>query len=105
MNALAWTDIERITAGKLGQTIRSTCPFRSQGRQQANKRKAVFDVRLKEPDFAIYNCAHCGESGYVHPDRPSQVIDLTERKRLREEADRREREDRQQRTEAALKLW
>ena len=44
-------------------------------------------------------------SGYVHPDRQSQVIDLTERKRLRDDAHRREREDKQQRTASALQLW
>jgi putative DNA primase/helicase len=102
---LAWNDIERITGGQLGRTIRSTCPFCSATRRVGNQRKPVFAVKLKEPDFAIYNCAHCGESGYVHPESSSQVIDLTERKRLREQAERREREDKQQRTAAAMKPW
>src|SRR5262249_44390415 len=69
-----------------------------------NQRKPVFAVRLKEPDFAIFNCAHCGESGYVHPDRQSQVVDLVEAKRRRDEADRRERDDKRQRPATALKL-
>jgi Toprim domain len=106
MNALAWNDIERITQGQLGRTIRCVCPFCSSSRRTVNQRKPVFAVRLKEPDFAVYNCAHCGESGYVHPDRQSaQVIDLTERNRLREKAARHEREDKERRTASALHLW
>jgi hypothetical protein len=103
--ALTWTDVERITQGQLGRTVSTLCPFCSHTRRMGNQRKRVFAVRLKEPDFAIYNCAHCGEGGYVHPERSAQIIDLTERKRLREEADRREREDKQQRTASALQLW
>jgi hypothetical protein len=103
--AFAWADVERITQGQLGRNIHTPCPFCSQSRRQANQRKPVFAVKLKAPDFAIYNCAHCGESGYVHPDRSSQVIDLAERKRLRNEAERRELQDKQERTAAALKLW
>jgi hypothetical protein len=103
--ALTWTDVERITQGRLGRTARSPCPFCSSSRRTVNQRKPVFAVRLKEPDFAVYNCAHCGESGYVHPDRPAQIVDLAQRKRLLDEADRRERDDKKQRTEAALKLW
>lgn len=103
--ALTWTDIERITKGQLGRNICVPCPFCSATRRTINQRRPVFAVKLKEPDFAIYNCAHCGEAGYVHPEKASRVIDLTARKRLREEAERRELEDKQQRTEAALKLW
>jgi hypothetical protein len=105
MNALTWSDLERITKGQLGRNIHSPCPFCSRERRQANQRKPVFAVMLKAPDFAIYNCAHCGESGYVHPDRSAQVIDLVDRKRLREQAERRERAYNQQRTASALDLW
>jgi Toprim domain len=106
MSGLSWPDVERITQGKLGRTVCAPCPFCSSSRRIINQRKPVFAVKLKEPDFAIFNCAHCGESGYVHPERSAQVVvDLIERKRLREEADRREREDKQQRTTAALQLW
>ena len=105
--AISWADVQRITQ-RTDRTHRSVmpCPFCSGMRRHANQRKPVFALTLREPDFAIYNCAHCGESGYVHPDRQSQVIDLTERKRLREESDRREREgQRKRRTTSALKLW
>jgi Toprim domain len=105
MNALfAWADVERITQGQLGRNFHSVCPFCSHTRRVINQRRPVFAVKLKEPDFAIYNCAHCGESGYVHPDT-SRVIDLGQRKQLRADADRREREDKQQRTAYALQLW
>lgn len=104
-SALTWSDVERTTQGQLGRTVRTPCPFCSHTRRNGNQRKLVFAVKLKEPDFAIYNCAHCGESGYVHPDRPSRIVDPTERKRLGEEAERRESEDKQERIAYALKLW
>jgi hypothetical protein len=104
MTAFAWNDVERITKGQLGRTVRSVCPFCSGSRRTINRRKPVFAVKLKEPDFAIYNCLHCGESGYIHPQK-SAVIDLAERKQQRAQAERREREDKQRRTSAALKLW
>jgi hypothetical protein len=100
-----WNDVERITHGQLGRTFKTVCPFCSHGRRQANQRKPVFAVKLKEPDFAIFNCAHCGESGYVHPDTPTRVIDLAEVKRRRDDGERKEREDRKARTASALKLW
>lgn len=105
MAAFAWADVERITRGEVGRMKRLPCPFCSGLRRHANQRRPVFAVTLKEPDFAIYNCAHCGEFGYVHPERQSQVIDLTQRKQLRAEADKREREDKQKRTAYALDLW
>ena len=104
-SAFTWADVQRITNGQIGRMRRLPCPFCSGMRRHANQRKPVFALTLREPDFAIYNCAHCGEFGYVHPERQSQVIDLTERKRLREESDRREREDKGRRTASALKLW
>jgi hypothetical protein len=104
-SALTWSDVERTTQGQLGRTVRSPCPFCSHTRRNGNQRKPVFAVKLKEPDFAIYNCAHCGESGYVHPDRPSRIVDPTERRRLHAEAERRESEDKQERIAYSLKLW
>jgi Toprim domain len=103
--ALTWPDIERITQGQLGRTISTPCPFCSHTRRTRNQRKPVFAVKLKEIDFAVYNCVHCGESGYVHPDRSAQVVDLAERKRLHEARLVRERNDKQERTARALKLW
>jgi hypothetical protein len=81
--SLAWADVERITHGQLGRTISTVCPFCSHTRRTANQRKAVFAIKLKAPDFAIYNCAHCGESGYVHSERSSRVVDLGKRQRQR----------------------
>jgi hypothetical protein len=105
MNALTWAEVERITQGQLGRNIKTPCPFCSSKRRTANQRKPVFAVMLKAPDFAIFHCAHCDESGYVHPDRSAQVVDLAARKQAREQADRRERDDRQRRTDYALSLW
>ena len=103
---ITWPDVERITHGELGRTFRLACPFCSSTRRQANQRKPVFAVKLKEPDFAIYRCAHCEASGYVHPDKPQQwTTDLAELRRRRALAERRELDDKQQRTASALKLW
>jgi putative DNA primase/helicase len=104
-SGLTWADVARMTHGQLGRTVRTPCPWCSHTRRTINQRKPVLAVKLKEPDFAMYYCAHCGESGYVHPERSSQVIDLAQRKRLRAEADKREQDDRQRRTAFALQLW
>ena len=104
MNALAWSDVEHITGGQLGRMVRTPCPACSNTRRK--KRDRCFAVTLKEPDFAIYNCLHCGDHGYVHPDRPShQVIDLAEQRRRRIKTERHDREDKQKRTAAALEIW
>jgi hypothetical protein len=103
--ALTWADVERITGGRPGRTITSTCPVCSHRRKRHNQTKKVFAVKLVEPDFAIFHCAHCGEGGYVHPEGSGQVVDLAERQRQREEAQRREREYNERRTASALKLW
>jgi hypothetical protein len=104
-SALAWADAERITCGQIARTIRSTCPFCSHTRRHHNQSKKVFAIRLKEPDFAVYNCVHCGESGYVHPDASSRVIDLAELRRRQQENERRERDDKQRRTSSATRIW
>jgi hypothetical protein len=101
---LTWSDVERVTQGRLGRTVRTVCPFCSDSRRTINRRKPVFAIKLKEPDFAIYRCAHCDESGYVHPEK-SAVIDLAERRAVRAAADKREREDLQRRTSSALQRW
>ena len=102
--SLGWDQVERLTDKRLGVTVRSVCPFCSSSRSRRGQRKPVFAVRLKEPDFALYNCAHCGESGYVRPDLPPRA-DPAEWKRRRVETDRLERSDRKRRTESALSIW
>jgi hypothetical protein len=102
--AFAWADVERLTRGQVGRDIHSTCPFCSHARTPRNQKKKVFAVRLKEPDFAIFNCVHCGESGYLHSNN-SRVIDPAEVKYRRCQADNKEREDKRRRTDTALKIW
>jgi hypothetical protein len=104
-SSFTWADAERIAGGKLGRNVHTPCPFCSHTRRQPNQRKPVFAVKLTGPDFAVYNCAHCGESGYVHPRSSSQTVDLRERERLREESARREDEDKRQRAGAGLRIW
>ena len=64
-------------------------------------------ITLKEPEFAIFYCNHCGASGYVYPEtqQSRSSVDRTELQRRREEADRLAEEDKQRRTQQALKLW
>jgi Toprim domain-containing protein len=103
---LSWDEVERLTGGQLGRTVRTVCPFCSATRKRMNQRRPVFAVLLKEPDFAIFNCAHCGEQGYIHSNTSShRVIDLAEIKRRKAEGERKERDHDQQRTARALKLW
>jgi hypothetical protein len=105
MNALSWQDVERITQGQFGRTVKATCPFCSSSRKHANQRKKVFAVKLKDEGFAVFNCAHCGESGYVHSKSGARVVDLAEARRRIAEAARKETEDKAQRTATALALW
>jgi hypothetical protein len=84
----------------------AVCPLCSADRRTLQKRKnKVLAVRLLEPDFAVFFCNHCGASGYTHPDKPSRVIDLAEKKQRREQADRHSEAEKRQRTQQALKLW
>jgi putative DNA primase/helicase len=105
-SALTWNEVEDITRGRFGETS-AVCPFCSAGRRTALKRKhKVLSVKLVEPDFAIFHCNHCEASGYCRPDRASRsVVDLAEQRRRREEAERRNEQDRQARTLKALELW
>jgi putative DNA primase/helicase len=106
MNALTWQDVERITQGQVGRTISGTCPFCSHTRKPANQRKPVFAVKIKDDGFAVFNCAHCGESGYVHDNSTaSRIVDLAEHKRRQDAAAKREAEDKAKHTARALKLW
>jgi hypothetical protein len=102
---LAWDDVQAITKGHIGRTIRTPCPFCSSSRRAVHRRLKVFAVQLKEPGFAVFNCVHCGASGSVHPERSAHVVDLVEQRVLRAQADRRDREDKERRTASALELW
>src|SRR6266700_5365692 len=101
---LAWSDVERITRGRPGRKVLSTCPLCSEHRSPANRRARCFAVTLREADFAIFNCLNCGAHGHVRPDKAT-VIDFAERQRLRDEARRRDAEDARKRTGRALELW
>jgi hypothetical protein len=103
---LDWGDVERITQGRIGRTVTATCPFCSHFRKRHNQRKQTFAVKIKDDGFAIFNCVHCGESGYVHDGATaSNVIDLAERKRRQDLSAKREAADKAQRTASALQLW
>jgi hypothetical protein len=102
---IPWSTIEYITHGRLGRTM-AVCPLCSADRRTPQKRKSrVLAIKLLEPDFAVYCCNHCEANGYAHPDKPSRIIDLVEKKQRREEADRHSEAEKRQRSEQALKLW
>ena len=105
MSAISWEIVEQVSQGKLGRVM-APCPLCSAGRRSAkNCTRKVLAVTLKEPEFAIFYCNHCGASGYVYPETRSRPIDPTELQRRREEADRHAAQDKQKRTQQALKLW
>lgn len=106
MSALSWHDAERISGGKLGRTM-ALCPICSDQRRTPQKRHSkVLAVTLLEPEFAVYYCNHCEAQGHCRPDTPSRVIvNPEEQQRRRREADRHAAQEKQQRTQQALRLW
>src|SRR5262249_19860131 len=102
---IPWTTIEYIAHGRFGRTM-AVCPLCSADRRTPQKRNSkVLAVNLIEPEFAVYYCNHCGESGYAHPDKPSRVVDIAECKRRRDQAHRHAEAEKHKRTTQALKLW
>jgi hypothetical protein len=102
---ITWEVLEAITQGRFGRTM-AVCPLCSAGRHSPQKRTSkVLAVNLLEPEFAVYFCNHCGESGYSHPDAPRRVVDLAEQQRRRDEAGRHAETEKQERKEQALRLW
>jgi hypothetical protein len=104
-SAISWATITNITRGRLGRTM-AVCPLCSADRRTLQKRNSkVLAINILEPEFAVYYCNHCGESGYAHPDKPFRVVDLAEQKRRRERATRQAETEKQERTRQALNLW
>jgi hypothetical protein len=102
---IPWTTIEHITHGHFGRTM-AVCPLCSAHRRTPQKRTSkVLAINLIEPEFAVFYCNHCGESGYSHPDKPSRIIDIAERKRRHDQARRHADDEKRKRTVQALKLW
>ena len=106
MTTLAWSDIERITGGKLGRKM-TVCPLCSGQRRTSHKRQSkVLAVTLLEPEFAVYYCNHCEAQGYCRSYTPGRVIvSFEEQQRRRAAADRHAADEKRQRTRQALKLW
>jgi hypothetical protein len=101
MTGFSWETIQRVTQGRFGRTM-ATCPLCSADRHSPQKRASkVLAVNLVEPEFAIYFCNHCGESGYSHPDAPRRVVDLAEQQRRRDEARRHAETEKQKRKDQA----
>jgi len=104
METFDWSQIEDITQGRFGRTM-ATCPLCSAHRRTPQKRQSkVLAVTLIEPEFAVYYCNHCEAQGYCRPDTPTRVTDLTERRRLQEQAKRHAENEKQNRTQQALTL-
>jgi hypothetical protein len=100
-----WQTIERLVGGKYGRVM-TTCPLCSDGRRNAqSRRRKVLAINRIEPEFAVFYCNHCQASGHSRPDGPGRVIDLAERRRQRQSAERLIAADKKERTGRALKLW
>jgi hypothetical protein len=100
--ALSWPDVERITRGQLGRTMRAPCPFCSASRRKS--RAPVFAVWRDDPDFARFNCAHCGAHGYVRSglaSRPMRSSASSDEVALARFA----AAEKQRRIASALELW
>ena len=102
--SISWETVEEVTRGHLGRVM-TTCPLCSEHRRAHNRRSKVLAVNLIEPEFAVYFCNHCGESGFVHPDKPSRPINPIERQCLLDEAKRHAEESKSARMRSALAIW
>jgi len=102
--SISWETVEEVTRGHLGRVM-TTCPLCSEHRRAHNRRSKVLAVNLIEPEFAVYFCNHCGESGFVHPDKPSRPINPIERQCLLDEAMRHAEESKSARMRSALAIW
>lgn len=103
--SLSWGDAQRVTQGQLGVMRRTVCPFCSHTRRK--KKDRCFAVTLKEPAFAVWNCVHCGSSGYIWPDIKTTIVGHSpaDQRQARREGEKREADDRARRTANALKVW
>ena len=105
MSQISWEIVEQIAQGKLGRVM-AACPICSAQRRTAKKRTSKeLAVALVEPEFAVYYCNHCGANGYVYPDTRTKPVDHTELQHRRKQADRYAAQEKQKRTQQALKLW
>jgi hypothetical protein len=95
--------INHLTLGRIGK-FDVPCPLCGPYRKQRNQKLKTLRVWRKNPEWAGYCCAHCGEQGHARDGntKPPSPIEL---QRIRAEADVSERAAIIERRDRAQWLW
>ncbi len=103
MSGLAFADLDHLTRGRTG-TIDAPCPLCS---TIHNPRRKVLRIWRSEPEFASFYCARCTAKGWAAEDsRDQRPRPSPERlHELRQEAEKREAEERGRKLALARRLW
>jgi hypothetical protein len=103
MTALGYAELADLCGGRIG--MRDTpCPSCGPDRDSPeNRKRKVLRVWHREPGFATFVCARCGERGWAREDGAAPKPPKQER--LRREANDRDSDDATQRIEIAMRLW
>lgn len=96
---LSLAEIDQCTGGRIGQ-FDVPCPLCSPFRKARNQRRKVLRIWRVDENFAGYSCVHCEANGYAR-DNNAMPPDAEKLKRMRAEADERERIATAERLEAA----
>jgi hypothetical protein len=101
---LSFAELVRLTAGGLGR-FDVACPLCGPYRHASiNQRRPVLRVWRREPGFATFLCARCGEKGWAR-DSSAPAPDPIKVARARAEAEERERGAAAERLGKARWLW
>jgi hypothetical protein len=105
MIALTYTELAGLCDQRLG-TRDVACPRCGPERHSlANRKRRTLRVWHREPGFATYHCARCGERGYAHEGERRSFKDTEAIERLRREAESRDQDYAAHQLTKALSLW
>jgi hypothetical protein len=97
-------EIDRLVGGRIGE-FDTTCPRCSALRSSpARRRLKVLKIWRNQPDFASFNCVHCGASGYARDDACGPP-DRSKIAKVRAEAAEQHRLHKAKRLRKAKWLW
>lgn len=105
MMMLTYPDIADLCGGRIGRRD-VPCPFCGSGRRSPeNRKRKVLRIWHREPGFASYTCARCGEKGYAREDGGGDHVTVQRPSVADTQICASEAEDAKRRTEIALRLW
>ncbi len=107
MSALTFNQLRDLIPAGRSAVADAPCPLCGPDRRSAvNQRRKTLRLWCGDPGFISYHCARCGERGWAshsNGDRPSSP--LRDSAAIREQIDRRNREEAEDRLKVALSLW